>query len=208
MKLVGAGAQSTAMRCAGGLARTLTPASPHLWERLTAVYKVDDRVPAAVSVRVTRREIARDLGAFLDIAADRHRRGRRAAPVGLLKTVIAAVEAGDHAGAAFAGGGFGIDQRLHLAAPFVALVGPADAAQIVQPTENLRQPLQIAVKRRCPVLSPRGHRGTGENQGKNGQKSRRHRPGVCLLGAVDARRGGQGPISRWADWMTSSSPPV
>src|SRR4029079_4093959 len=102
-------------------------------------------------VRVTCRQIARDLRAFLDVAADRDGGGGRAAPVGLLKAVIATVEAGDHAGAALAGGGFGVDQRLHLAAPFVALVGPADAAQIVQPAEDLRQPLQIAVKWRTRV---------------------------------------------------------
>src|SRR5947209_9534378 len=95
-----------------------------------------------VSVRVTRREIPRNLRAFLDVAADRHRRGRGAASVGLLEAIVAAVEAGDHAGAALARGRFGIDQRLHLAAPFVALVGPADAAQIVQPAEDLSETLQ------------------------------------------------------------------
>src|SRR5882724_5880861 len=63
--------------------------------------KIADRV---MSVRIARSQIARDLRSFLDIAADRDRGCRRAGAVGLLKTVIAAVKAGDHAGAAFAGG--------------------------------------------------------------------------------------------------------
>src|SRR6266702_1835292 len=162
------------------------------------------------SVRVARGEVARDLRAFLDVAADRDGGRRRAASVGLLKTVIAAVEAGDHAGAAFAGWGFGIDKGLHLAAPFVALVGPADAAQIVQPAKDLGQALQIGVKRRRHVLGPGGRGGAGENQGKNGQKSRGHRPvyASSRRGTQGGRNGRQGAIRRWADWITSSSPPV
>src|SRR3954452_9997678 len=114
-----------------------------------AVDKGNRGVPGCMkeeSVRVARGEVARDFRAFLDIAADRDGGGGRAASVGLLKAVIAAVEAGDHAGAALAGRSFGLDQRLHLAAPFVALFGPADAAQIVQPATELGQPLQIAVE--------------------------------------------------------------
>src|SRR5882757_4632788 len=42
-------------------------------------------------IGVARGEIARNLGAFFDVAADRDRGGRRAGAVGLLKTVIAAV---------------------------------------------------------------------------------------------------------------------
>src|SRR4051812_16278388 len=68
------------------------------------------RTMTANLIRVTRRQIPRDLRAFLDVAADRYRGGGRAGAVGLLKTVIAAVEAGDHAGTAFAGRGLGIDQ--------------------------------------------------------------------------------------------------
>ena len=109
-------------------------------------------------VRVPRGQIARDFRAFLDIAADRDRGRGRAGPVGLLEAVIAAVEAGDHAGAAVAGGGFGVDQRLHLVAPFRAFIGAADAAQIVQRAEDFGQPLQIAVERRGGILGPRGSR--------------------------------------------------
>src|SRR5262245_18575732 len=68
------------------------------------------------SVRIARRQVARDLHAFVDVATDRDGRGRRAGAVGLLEAVIAAVEGGDHAGAAVAAGRFGIDQRLHLVA--------------------------------------------------------------------------------------------
>src|SRR5438270_13046360 len=92
------------------------------------------------SVRVARGEVARDFRAFLDIAADRDGRGRGAAPVGLLKAVIAAVEDGHHAGVALAGGCFGIDQLLHLVSPFVAIVCPADAVHIVLPIMVLVQP--------------------------------------------------------------------
>src|ERR1700754_2435922 len=77
-------------------------------------------------VRVARGQVARDFGAFLDVALDRHGGRRRAAPVGLLEAVIAAVEAGDHAGAAVAGRGFGVDQRLHFVAPFGAFIAAAD----------------------------------------------------------------------------------
>src|SRR5215213_4280907 len=49
--------------------------------------------------------------------SDRDRGRRRAGAIGLLKAVIAAVEARDHARAAIAGRGLGVDQRLHLVAP-------------------------------------------------------------------------------------------
>src|SRR5215207_715796 len=77
------------------------------------------------SVGIARGQIARDLRAFLDIAADGDRGCRRAGPVGLLKPVVAAVETRDHARPAVACGGFGIDQRLHLVAPFRPLIGAA-----------------------------------------------------------------------------------
>src|SRR3974377_1456423 len=63
-------------------------------------------------VSVARGQITRDLRAFFDIPADRNGGRRRATAVGLLETVIAAVEAGNHAGAPFAGGGVGIAQPL------------------------------------------------------------------------------------------------
>src|SRR5216684_268623 len=54
------------------------------------------------SIRVARRHLAGDLGAFLEVAANDQVGGGRAGPVGLLVAAIAAVEAGDHAAAAFA----------------------------------------------------------------------------------------------------------
>src|ERR1700712_4129089 len=128
----------------------------------------------AILIRVTRRQIARDLRAFLDVAADRYRGGGGAGAVGLLKTVIAAVEAGDHAGAAVAGRGFGIDQRLHLIAPFGALVGAADAAQIVQRAENFGQPLQVAVKRGGGILGPGGDEVAGGDEDEEGEELLEH----------------------------------
>src|SRR3954463_5422525 len=86
----------------------------------------------SMSVRVPRREVARNLDAFVDVAADRNGRRRRAGAVGLLEGVVAAVEGRDHAGAAVAGRRLGIDQRLHLLPPFQAFIVAADAAQIVQ----------------------------------------------------------------------------
>ena len=123
--------------------------SNHEAEMLVQIAEIPIRL-----IRVTRRQIARDLRAFLDVAADRHRGGGRAGAVGLLKTVIAAVEAGDHTGAALAGGGLGVDQRLHFVAPLRPLVGAADAAQIVQRAEDFGEPLQVGVERRG-VLRPR-----------------------------------------------------
>ena len=64
----------------------------------------------------------------------------------MLEAVIAAVEAGDHARAPLSGRGFGIEQCLHLVAPFAALVAAADAAKIVQGAEDLGEALQIVVE--------------------------------------------------------------
>ena len=121
-------------------------------------------------VGVAGRQIPRNLRAFLDVAADRDRGRRRAGPVGLLEAVIAAVEARDHAGAAVAGGGFGIDQRLHFVAPFRAFIGAANAPQVMQGAEDLGQPLQVAVERRGRVLGPRGARNARRDQDESGQK--------------------------------------
>src|SRR4029077_952158 len=107
-------------------------------------------------IRIARGEVARDFRAFLDIAADRDGSRGRAGPVGLLKAVIAAMDAGDQACASLAGGGFGVDQRLHLVAPFRAFIGAANAAQIMQGAEDFGEPLQIAIERRGGILGPRG----------------------------------------------------
>src|ERR1700759_4880816 len=75
---------------------------------------VPSRSKKMVSVGIARRQVTRDFGALVDIAADRHHRGRGAGPVGLLKTVIAAVEPRDHAGTTVAARRLGVDQGLHL----------------------------------------------------------------------------------------------
>src|ERR1700744_1239399 len=86
---------------------------------------VPSRSKKMVSVGIARRQVARDLRALVDKGADRDHRGRGAGPVGLLEAVIAAVEARDHAGATVAGRCLGIDQRLHLVAPFGAFIAAA-----------------------------------------------------------------------------------
>src|SRR5581483_7653084 len=117
------------------------------------------------SVGIAGRQVTRDLRAFIDVAADRDQGGRGAGAIGLLETIIAAVEARDHAGAAVAGRRFGVDQRLHFIAPFAAFIAAADAAQVMQRAEDLGQPLQVAVERRGRVLGARGRaKAEGGNQ--------------------------------------------
>src|SRR5581483_630914 len=116
-----------------------------------------------VSVRIAGRQVARDFGALVDVAADRDEGGRGAGAVGLLEAVIAAVEARDHAGAAVAAWRLGIDQCLHLVAPFAAFIAAADAAQIMQRAEDLGQSLQVAVERRGGVLGARGQAEAANN---------------------------------------------
>src|ERR1700759_240951 len=150
-------------------------------------------------IRVARGEVAGDFGAFLDIPADRYRRGRRAGAVGLLKAVIAAIKARDQPGAAIAARGFGVDQGLHLVAPFRAVIGAADAAQIVQRAEDFGEPLQIAIEWRSRVLCPRRMEGAERNQKQGGEHTFEHewvrspsdrgaRLAVCLLTPREARR--------------------
>src|SRR3977135_4621996 len=81
--------------------------------------------------------LARDLGAFLQIAANDQIGCRRAAAVGLLISAIAAIEARDHPGAPVAAGSLGVDQGLHFVAPLQAFVGAANVAQIMQRTKDL-----------------------------------------------------------------------
>ncbi|GCC45064.1 hypothetical protein chiPu_0028816, partial [Chiloscyllium punctatum] len=170
------------------------------------------RVPSrskkiARSVGIAGRQVARDFRAFLDVAADRDGSCRRAGPVGLLEAVVAAIEARHHARPAVARGGFGIDQRLHLVAPFGALVGAADAAQIVQGAEDLGQPLQIAIERRGRILRPGGRRKACRHQDHNGEKgsdhqefqNRRGMPPQCARGKAaelsEARKTGLKPAA-------------
>src|SRR5690348_7958504 len=87
------------------------------------------------SVRVARRDVARDLRAFVEVALDRELGGRRAGAVGLLEAAVAAVEAGDQPFAPVTAGRFGIDQRLHLVAPGLTFARPAQVAQVMQRAE-------------------------------------------------------------------------
>src|ERR1700730_5430688 len=131
---------------------------------------LSSRIRVGPLIGVAGGQVPRDLRAFLDVAADRDGSCRRAGPVGLLKTVIAAGEARDHPGAAVARGGFGIDQRLHLVAPFRSFIGAANAPEIVQGAEDLGQPLQVAIERRGRVLGPCRARKAWRNENEGGQK--------------------------------------
>src|SRR4051812_29947786 len=76
----------------------------------------EGRVNTSTSVCIARGDVAGDLGALGEVAADRLGGRRRAGPVCLLEAAIAAVEAGDQSVAPFARGRLGVDQRLHLVA--------------------------------------------------------------------------------------------
>src|SRR6266545_3465740 len=100
------------------------------------------------SVRIARGHFARDLGTFLEIAANDHLGRRRARAVALLIAAVAAIEARDHAQAPLPARGLGVDDRLHLVAPLLAFVGATDVAQIMQGAEDLGETLQAAVEGR------------------------------------------------------------
>src|SRR3569833_398358 len=164
------------------------------------------------SVRVACGEVAGDLGAFVHIATNRHQRRRRAGPVGLLEAVIAAVEAGDHAGAALACGRLCVDQRLHLVTPFVAVIIAADAAEVVQGAEDFGQPLQIAIERRSRVLRARGGQRASEDDENDSRKAFEHDGALDWSYARPMRRtqgGGRSLYSsRRAAAMISGKPSV
>src|SRR5665213_2585861 len=152
-------------------------------------------------IGVTGGQVARNLGAFLDVAADRDRGRRRAGPVGLLETIIAAVEARDHAGAAVARGGFGIDQRLHLVAPFAALIAAANAPEVMQGAEDFGQPLQVAIEWRSRILGPYRAGDARRNEDESGQKMLGHE----LAGYAFSGRRKQG-AARSQDQVRSRAP--
>src|SRR5271166_4268031 len=105
-----------------------------------------------MSVRVARSHVANDLGAFFQVSANDEISSRRAGPVALLIAMIPAVEAGDHARSAVAAWRLGVDQGLHLVAPLLALIGAAEAAQIVQRAEDFGEALEAAVEGRGHAL--------------------------------------------------------
>src|SRR5262245_2630968 len=98
------------------------------------------------SVRVAGGHLAGDLRAFLEVAANDELRRWGAGAVALLVAAVTAIEARDHAQPPVPARGFGIYERLHLVAPFLAFVGAADIAQVMQGAENLGEPLQTAVE--------------------------------------------------------------
>src|SRR5580704_7520176 len=108
--------------------------------------------PLSGLISVAGGDLAGDMGALFEVAADDDAGLRRAAAVALLEAAIAAVEARHHLIVAVAGRRFGLDQRLRLGAPFRAFVRAANAAQEMQRAEDFRQPLQIVIVRRRHYL--------------------------------------------------------
>ena len=60
-------------------------------------------------------------------------------------------------------GRLGIDQGLHLVAPFLAFIGAAQAAQVMERAQDLRKPRQAAVE---------GCRGDFSTHGRAGSSKR------------------------------------
>ena len=122
---------------------------------MTLGLRTAKRTPTGQSIGVARGDLAGDFGAFREVAADGEIGRRRTGAVALLKRPVAAIEAGDHLIAALAGRRFGVDERLRLVAPLLPFIRAANAAQEMQRTENLGEPLQIAVVGRGRVLRRR-----------------------------------------------------
>src|SRR5262245_34068340 len=143
------------------------------------------------SIGVARGHLAGDLRALFQIAADDHVGRRRALAIALLIAAIAAIEAGDHAGAPVAARGLGVDDGLHLVAPFEALVGAAEIAQIVQRAEDLGEALEAAVERGGGDLGARGRRRRGERGGKRSRDEKPSQHGRYRAAIVAAQPDGK-----------------
>lgn len=122
-------------------------------------------------VGVSRGDIAGDLGTLVEISANCYVGRRRAGAIGLLKSAVAAVEARHDLPPPIAAGGLGVEQGLHLIAPLLTLVGPADRAQIMERAHDFAEALQIVVKRRRRVALPMRGQAETKQHGTDGEKS-------------------------------------
>jgi hypothetical protein len=121
-------------------------------------------------VGVSRRDFASNFRAFVEIPSYCEVCGGSASPVRLLEAAVTAIEVRHDLAAALAARRFGVDQRLHLIAPLLSLVGTADRAQIVQRTQDFSEPRQVAVKW-CRRLALRVRRQPKAKQDRtNGEK--------------------------------------
>src|SRR5256885_284120 len=100
------------------------------------------------SVGVARGDIPRNAGAFCEIAPDREIGGGCARAIALLESAKATVEARYQPLTPLAARRLGIDQRLHLVAPGLPLLGAANLPQVVQRAEDLGEALQLGLVRR------------------------------------------------------------
>src|SRR5580704_1837482 len=85
--------------------------------------------PFSALIGVAGGDLAGDMSALFEVAADDDAGLRCAAAVALLEAAIAAIEARHHLIVAVTGGRFGLDQRLRFGTPFRAFVAAANAAQ-------------------------------------------------------------------------------
>ena len=126
---------------------------------------------SAPLVGVSRGDVAGDLGALIEITANCEVSRRRASAIGLLESAVAAVEARHDFPPPLSAWGLRVQQGLHLIAPFLALIGPADRTQIMERAHDLTEALQIVVKRRRRIaLRVRGQAET-KQYGTDGEKS-------------------------------------
>ena len=187
------------------------------------------------SIRVARGDLAGDLGALFQVAADGDFGGRRAGAVGLLEPAVAAVEARHHPGAAIGGLRLGVDQGLHLGAPAIGFLEAADRPQVVQGAEDFREPLQAVIQRRGRRLRlgrmARGGQANDECQAPIGPSSwpryapgsgSRRKPPLSLdegnrrsddfgepLGGLEARKlGGRSQRTSASSSFSSGSPEI
>ena len=121
----------------------------------------EERLTAARLIGVSRGDVAGDLGALFEIAADGNIGSRRAGAVGLLITAVTTIETCHDLLPPIAARRLGVDESLHLIAPLLPLVGPAQCAQVVQRTHDLGEPLQVAV-----IGGGRGLRLRGQRKAK------------------------------------------
>src|ERR1700719_1548848 len=135
-------------------------------------------------VAVAGGDLAGDLRALVEIAADNEIGRRSADPVGLLISTIATIEACHHPVAPLAVRRLGLDQGLHLVAPFHAFIGAAEAPQIVERSKNLGEPPQVAVEWCAAAFCRSSQGGERKNETDGDQKTLGH----CATGPEHFRQ--------------------
>src|SRR5215813_3731304 len=115
--------------------------------------------PKVALIAVAGCDLAGDLGALFKVAADHQISRGCAGAVGLQIGPVASIEVSDEPGAPLAGRRLGIEQRLHFGTPLVALVGAAEAAQVMQAAKDFGKPRETSVEGRRDLGGGRRARG-------------------------------------------------